>query len=63
MIIKQVLQRTIEFPVRLNVKGRSIGQTIEDNLIDALHAAKERDEEVIEVTVKLSDEDRLELSH
>ena len=62
MIIEQVLQRTIKTPARMMREGVPIGQMIEDSLINAIHESKESGEEVVEITVKLSEEDRLNLT-
>ena len=62
MIIEHVLQRTIKTPARMMREGVPIGQMIEDSLINAIHDCKQRGEEVVEITVKLSEEDRLNLT-
>jgi hypothetical protein len=61
MIIEQVLQRTIKTPARMIREGVPIGQLIEDSLINAIHEGKKSGEEVVKVTVTLSEEDRLNL--
>ena len=62
MIIEQVLQRTIKVPARLVREGAPIGQMVEDSLINAIHESKESGEEVVKITVTLSEEDRLNLT-
>ena len=62
MIIEHVLQRTIKTPARMMREGVPIGQMIEDSLINAIHDCKQSGEEVVEITVKLSEEDRLNLT-
>ena len=60
MIIEHILQRTIKTPARMMRDGIPIGQAIEDALFNAI-ATQDSGEEVIEITVKLSEEDRLDL--
>ena len=62
MIIEHVLQRTIKTPARMMREGVPIGQMIEDSLINAIHDCKQSGEEGVEITVKLSEEDRLNLT-
>ena len=62
MIIEQVLQRTIKVPARLVREGAPIGQLIEDSLINAIQDCKQSGEEVVKITVTLSEEDRLHLT-
>ena len=61
MIIEHVLQRTIKTPARMMREGVPIGQMIEDSLINAIHDCKQSGEEVVNITVTLSEEDRLHL--
>tara|TARA_R110000824_G_scaffold55774_2_gene153413 strand:- start:431 stop:619 length:189 start_codon:yes stop_codon:yes gene_type:complete len=61
MIIEHVLQRTIKTPARMMREGVPIGQMIEDALVNAINT-QDSGEEVVEITVKLSEEDRLNLT-
>jgi len=60
MIIEHLLQRTIKTPARMMREGVPIGQMIEDALCNAINT-QDSGEEVVEITVKLSEEDRLHL--
>tara|TARA_Y100001949_G_C15879084_1_gene282986 strand:+ start:246 stop:437 length:192 start_codon:yes stop_codon:yes gene_type:complete len=62
MIIEQVLQRTLKVPARIVREGAPIGQLIEDSLINAIHEGEKSGEEVVKITVTLSEEDRLHLT-
>ena len=68
MIVKSVLQRTIEHEVRIAhdmKKGgtRTFALMIEDEIINAFNEARSNGEEFIEVKFELSDKDRQELNY
>ena len=68
MIVKSVLQRTLEREIRIAhdmKKGgtRTFAVMIEDEIINAFNEARSNGEEFIEVKFELSDKDRQELNY
>ena len=68
MIVKSVLQRTLERETRIAhdmKKGgtRTFAVMIEDEIINAFNEARSNGEDFIEVKFELSDKDRQELNY